>query len=143
MILRPLISTRTDTLFPYTTRFRSPAAQVRHAQQGRRGGGRAAGGERGRRYRRDAVAGQRGEATCRTGGTPGRTGPAGSNQCARAGGAGRGCPRLPRENVPQRARRRRGRGFSRRDRRSVVEGKSVARGVVLGGRRIIRNTTEE
>src|SRR3546814_1103584 len=32
MILRPPISTRTDTLFPYTTLFRSPGPRIRFRQ---------------------------------------------------------------------------------------------------------------
>src|SRR3546814_7739806 len=37
MILRPPISTRTDTLFPYTTRFRSPARRRPRPADGRHG----------------------------------------------------------------------------------------------------------
>src|SRR3546814_15042793 len=36
MIRRPPRSTRTDTLFPYTTLFRSPAARRRHRRHRRR-----------------------------------------------------------------------------------------------------------
>src|SRR3546814_10771729 len=43
MIRRPPISTRTDTLFPYTTLFRSPAGQAQRADQRT---GRAAHGRR-------------------------------------------------------------------------------------------------
>src|SRR3546814_13035100 len=56
MIQRPPRSTRTDTLFPYTTLFRSEGEAPQQEGRGRRGrggdrGGR--GGERGGRGRRD------------------------------------------------------------------------------------------
>src|SRR3546814_6495112 len=41
MIRRPPRSTRTDTLFPYTTLFRSPGEGVRRASEGRSVAGRA------------------------------------------------------------------------------------------------------
>src|SRR3546814_2653729 len=52
MIRRPPRSTRTDTLFPYTTLFRSPAGHLLHAGGRRRGPDRGPGGgarARGRR----------------------------------------------------------------------------------------------
>src|SRR3546814_18897787 len=75
MIRRPPRSTRTDTLFPYTTLFRSPPRADRDADQSDRdradGGGGLAAGKTRRRGARDRGAGQ---------GTP----------CA-AGGDGRPC----------------------------------------------------
>src|SRR3546814_4544634 len=53
MIRRPPRSTRTDTLFPYTTLFRSPRSRARTSGRGRHTSRRAkAGGRAGRRARR-------------------------------------------------------------------------------------------
>src|SRR3546814_5349926 len=69
MIRPPPISTRTDTLFPYSTLFRSPGRAGQgtgpeehclHVHPGRRHGGRAQ-GRRGNRVRRGSAHGGRSE----------------------------------------------------------------------------------
>src|SRR3546814_19509831 len=84
MILRPPRSTRTDTLFPYTTLFRSP--RWRRRGRGRRGS------RRGGNLQADgASAGPRAARCCRT-----QPGPAGAATAASARrGRDRRPPRLP------------------------------------------------
>src|SRR3546814_13428255 len=124
MIRRPPRSTRTDTLFPYTTLFRS-RHRVGHRPRPRR-----------------AAAADR----CGSSARP-RAG-----RGVHRGMGDRG-PRIrgePRARVPARHRRRprvaarpgcahgRGRGDRQPDRKSVVEGQSGSVRVDLGGRRIIK-----
>src|SRR3546814_15499003 len=123
MIRRPPRSTRTDTLFPYTTLFRSPAQAPRSRSGGacRAAGG---GGVRLRLVAKDAAA-------------PGRDGR--ERLCANRYfrrvpariGAGAGGGDAGRERHPA------GRGFHA-DRKSVVAGQRVSVRVGLGGSRIIK-----
>src|SRR3546814_17911614 len=126
MIRRPPISTRTDTLFPYTTLFRSNRRTHRGRlsdPEGQSGLGRRQGpGARaphsgyGRRARANP---DRREPGFR---------PRSGSRLRRRPGAGRG--RAGRADMRR-----------RRDRKSVVEGKSVSVRVDLGGRRCIKKTT--
>src|SRR3546814_8690318 len=69
MIRRPPISTRPDTLFPYTTLFRSDHGlsagrglhDLRHVRHARRRRARLGGGDRGQAYRRPAAPAHRSE----------------------------------------------------------------------------------
>src|SRR3546814_17601448 len=119
MIRRPPRSTRTDTLFPYTTLFRSDRNDRQRRNRG--GGGGAAGPARSGRN---------------AGGV--RSG----DDRDQRGGAGR--PRHDQSlSSPARylhrgdAQYRRTRGARRRNRNTVVYGKSVSVRVDLGGRRYI------
>src|SRR3546814_7960747 len=87
MIRRPPRSTRTDTLFPYTSLFRSGPCAFR-----RRGAGRHRPGT-GRI--RQAVAGCDGQVVGRDRGTRGRTGDLAPAAVAGAGGPGGGIAGLP------------------------------------------------
>src|SRR3546814_19510157 len=117
MVRRPPRSTRTDTLLPYTTLFRSADRAARPAPARRPGAGRAQAGERlvlraahqfGRRAGRQLCVSQR----------------------HRTGGPARAALRA-----------RYGMAQSQPDRTSVVSGQRVAVRVDLGGRRIIKKTT--
>src|SRR3546814_16486222 len=125
MIRRPPIPTRTDTLFPYTTLFRScDALRVRHF--GRMRADRAGNGAD--RYE----APLEGEGARRR--QPRLRGPArGIDPQGRRGGAGRA--ELQRLDLLARRHRQ---GTSRQDRKRVVEGKWGSVRVDLGGRRIIK-----
>src|SRR3546814_18345243 len=113
MIRRPPRSTRTDTLFPYTTLFRS-----------------------------DRMGAPRGGGRPQTAGRRARTDRAGLHPCAHRGGRSalpsEFGPRHTRRNGGRRDRRRAGGTARSRDRKSVVEGKSVSVRVDLGGRRLIQ-----
>src|SRR3546814_16987626 len=120
MIRRPPRSTRTDTLFPYTTLFRSqradggcrqaPAADPRPLRRGARGAD----------HERPHVAVGARLRGRRPAGRAAAPHLALADEGAGPGGGGPAC-----------------RG-ARRDRKSVVEGKSVSVRVDLGGRRIIK-----
>src|SRR3546814_15774067 len=113
MIRRPPRSTRTDTLFPYTTLFRS---------------------RRGRRR------GRAGDCRCRDRAKPrGEREPdhrraQRKRYPARSGASGRD----ERRTCATRVNKQSGASHSKGDRKSVVQGKSVSVRVDLGGRRIIK-----
>src|SRR3546814_19496533 len=113
MTQRPPSTTRPDTLFPYTSLFRSPAAPLSHRD--RRSGGDDAGGDRGA----DEDAAARSAAAAR----PARTRDLPARSAARH-----------RPLAAQRAARRAGAP----DRTSVGSGKSMSVRVDLGGRRLIK-----
>src|SRR3546814_14150398 len=121
MIRRPPRSTRTDTLFPYTTLFRSQDRARRHPRRDdglgrfRRGFGRQAPHGAGRRPVHRETADR---------GVP-RTDGVGRDR--RDPGYGRGRAHLL---------------VGREARKSVVEGKSVSVSVDLGGRRLIKKKKE-
>src|SRR3546814_15672398 len=102
---RPPRSTRTDTLFPYTTLFRSPGLSCQ----------------------------LRGQPSCR---------PAGPGSRTPRNPEPRECLRevldRQRRGAAHRAAYREGRRQYYKDRKSVVEGRSVSVRVDLGGRRIIK-----
>src|SRR3546814_11048384 len=142
MIRRPPGSTRTDTLFPYTTLFRSDRAAARRAT------GTAAaraGAQRG--WPRRPAAWLRPGAS-----EPGRRqGLHGLRLSRVAAGShlrgDRDRARADREQHPFAGSRRRSAADDHRarraDRKSVVEGKSVSVRVDLGGRRIIKKKKKE
>src|SRR3546814_19142873 len=124
MIRRPPRSTRTDTLFPYTTLFRS-----RRAVDGRDEGG-GPGGRAGRDAARRRCADRAGRGQCReelfrTGRTLRRRPHPDGRRCARR----RGALDARRHRTPDQD----------PNGKRVVEGKSVFVRVALGGRRIITN----
>src|SRR3546814_12099406 len=118
MIRRPPRSTRTDTLFPYTTLFRSGAD--RRARRGRGSG--PVGGLRGGRRRHDP--------------DPLQAEDAGRGRELRARLDRQGADRGGADGLSGVHRR----AHAGPDRNSVVEGKSVYVRVDLGGLRIIKKT---
>src|SRR3546814_11730920 len=114
MIRRPPRSTRTDTLFPYTTLFRSAGYRSRHAAARR--------WRRGRFHR------------------PARSGDARAVLFIRpaAFGTGQPEPRPARPACRHGASARQGQQGARAERKSVVEGKGVSGRVVHGGSRMIK-----
>src|SRR3546814_13469975 len=111
MIRRPPRSTRTDTLFPYTTLFRSPASSIMNV--------------RSRTPPMTAATG-----TCDA--------PEANIGCP---DRRRGCQRSNRDRTGQACEGKRSGqndGPAAGDRKSVVEGKGVSVRVDLGGRRIIK-----
>src|SRR3546814_21123166 len=111
MIRRPPRTTRTDTLFPYTTLFRSPRSAPR---------------------RRSAGAELFGTANLRSGDQPPRPRTGGGGKHRRTCGAGQ--DRQGAENRLSGS----GHRSNQRDRKRVVEGKSVSVSVDSGGRRILK-----
>src|SRR3546814_15254278 len=130
MIRRPPRSTRTDTLFPYTTLFRSDA---RVHRSGGDGGAHVASADRG------GIQGDR-RRSGQGGAGLGRGAGSGSRRVARRrrleGGDRSGQPADPGRGAAGRSRLRRRRGGQ--DRKSVMEGKSVLVRLTRGWRRIIK-----
>src|SRR3546814_21090592 len=124
MIARPPVSTRTDTLFPDTTHFRSHPARRFFGGKRREGG---AAVRRGTAPRRRGLRRQRPDG----GRADRRTGPRGRVGARRRDGRG-----LRRH--PARAASESWTDDDAGDRKSVVSGKSVSVRVDLGGRRIIK-----
>src|SRR3546814_14725741 len=134
MIRRPPRSTRTDTLFPYTTLFRSlprlrrehPVLRIRRALH-RPSGGAEAGRPRRRPANPDLRAESPGRRPCRQ--HPRRERHDGLRRDRRH------APQRPGPHDPRAAPADAGRA---QERKSVVEGKSVPVRVDLGGRRLIK-----
>src|SRR3546814_20620460 len=126
MIRRPPRSTRTDTLFPYTTLFRSLHARQRADRAGDAGAG-DRDAETLSRYREDAFRGPIASAF------PHRSrGGARAPAVAAAPAAGRKCDQICGDAA----------GRGRRSEESV-SGKSVSVRVDLGGRRIIKKKIQK
>src|SRR3546814_16464906 len=135
MIGRPPRSTRTDTLFPYTTLFRSFAVRADQRRR-RRGAGDPRPGDAGASAAELSPAGQHRDHRGGAGGSGAVRGglrppPAGAR-------SGSGIRRLTRRDGRLRAGACLGRSGIYIDRTSVVYGKSVSVRVDLGGRRIIK-----
>src|SRR3546814_20230927 len=125
MIRRPPRSTRTDTLFPYTTLFRSPAAPSAGIDAGRRA---REGGPQARHVRRAEAVGRAAE------GRGARAGPCRSRPGPRLCPRGRAGLAFGRGGVA-------GAGVGRPgERQSVVQGKRESIRVDLGCRRILNKT---
>src|SRR3546814_16468820 len=122
MIRRPPRSTRTDTLFPYTTLFRSALLHARRISRRRAALSRWTGGGAGG-VRADRRAFPNGGADPR---------PDRQAALRHRGVAGQPLPQRPAPPLVDRQSR------DRRDRKSVVSGKSVSLRVDLGGRRLIK-----
>src|SRR3546814_20172264 len=132
MIRRPPRSTRTDTLFPYTTLFRS-------------GGGSGGGAVEPslRRSRSVGQVGRKSEMTCRIAAFHEKIGALASPAPDELDKPARPPDPGNRERHGRHAGHApAGRGRSRLDRKSVVEGKSVSVSEDLGGGRIIHKKTK-